>query len=229
MDKITGLYQDDNDVLWVATQNKGLYYRLSGKMKFNSYPYSKSTPGNMINDILGFDDTIYLATNEGIYILNTADKSQKYLDMSSGLSHNTINFLYKDSKGVIWVGPKNNGICSIDNNDIERHKLMAGSVNVADMTEDRDGNKWLATENLGILKYAGDSLVKLTMDEGLKKNYCYSIECDRMNRLWICHHPGLSCIDLREGQSRIFDYENNMIGDFSHVTKDQFGERNNFV
>lgn len=223
-DRITAMYQDEKDVIWIASQNKGLYYRPKGEMKFRVYSYTKSTPGRMINDMLGFDDLIYLATNEGIYILNVKDGTQKYLDMSSGLSHNTINFLYRDMAGVVWVGPKNNGICSISNGVIERHKLQEGSVNIADMVEDRDGHKWLATENLGVLKYAGDSLVQLTIDEGLKKNYCYSINCDRMNRLWVSHHPGLSCIDLTEGQVRIFDYENNMIGDYNQVGKDLYGE-----
>ena len=161
----------------------------------------------MINDVLGYENKLYLATNEGLYVLNTFKKTQEYYDMSKGLSHNTINFIYRDQKGVIWLGPKNNGICSLSNNTIERHKLLEGSVNIADMTEDRDGNKWLATENMGLLKYAGDSLVNFTIDEGLKKNYCYSITCDRMNRLWVCHHPGLTSIDLNTGQTRIFDYD----------------------
>ncbi len=223
-DRITGIYEDGGGVVWIASQNNGLFFRNKGELKFKPYHYSNSTPGKMINDVLGYENKLYLATNEGLYVLNTFKKTQEYYDMSKGLSHNTINFIYRDQKGVIWLGPKNNGICSLSNNTIERHKLLEGSVNIADMTEDRDGNKWLATENMGLLKYAGDSLVNFTIDEGLKKNYCYSITCDRMNRLWVCHHPGLTSIDLNTGQTRIFDYDNNMNGEFNQVIKDEDGD-----
>ncbi len=222
-DKITQLYEDKNGMLWVASENSGLYYRKKGDLKFKSYFYTNSTSGKKINDILGDEDLLYLATSEGLFVLNTQEKKQKFYDMGSGLSHNTINFIYKDKEGIIWVGTKDNGICSVADDKIERHKLMQAAVNVVDMTEDKDGNKWLATKNKGVLFYSVDSIKTITVEHGLKKNYCYSINCDSQNRLWVCHHVGLSSIELETGQVRTFDHNDNMDGEFNRVVKGNDG------
>ncbi len=222
-DKITKLIEDGKGTIWVGTANNGLYYRTKDELHFKSYSYTKSESGKKINDLMGVDSLIYIATSEGLYLLNTEDGSLKLYDMGSGLSHNTINFIYKDKEGIIWVGTKDNGICSISDNKIERHKLMQAAVNVVDMTEDKDGNKWLATKNKGILYYAADSMRAITVQDGLKKNYCYNIECDSKNRLWVCHHVGLSCVDLNTKQIRIFDHESNIDGEFNQIIKDNDG------
>ncbi|MCU4173721.1 two-component regulator propeller domain-containing protein [Carboxylicivirga sp. N1Y90] len=222
-DKIVKLYEDENEVLWVASANNGLYYRPKGELRFKPFVYTKSASGKKINDIIGFEEKLYLGTSEGLYVINTRDRSQIFYDMANGLSHNTINFVYRDMDGVIWVGTKDNGICSVVENKIERHKILKAAVNVVDMTEDKDGNKWLATKNKGILMYSADSLRSITIESGLKKNYCYSIDCDSKNRLWVCHHVGLSSVDLNTGQIRTFDYENNMDGEFNQVIKAENG------
>ena len=222
-DKITQLYEDSKGRIWAATANKGLYYRNPNELRFKPYSYTKSESGKKINDLLGVDSLIYLATSEGLYQLNTDNHSQKFYDMGSGLSHNTINFIYQDSDGIIWVGTKDNGICSISEDKIERHKLMQAAVNVVDMTEDMHGNKWLATKNKGIIYYSVDSMRTITIKDGLKKNYCYNIECDSQNRLWVCHHVGLSCVDLNTNKIRIFDHESSMDGEFNQVTRAKDG------
>jgi len=222
-DKVTSLYEDKNGILWVATANEGLYYRPKDELKFKPYIYTQSASGKIINDILGVDQLLYIATSEGLYVLNTDDRTQKFYDMGNGLSHNTINFIFQDKDGIIWVGTKDNGICSLTQDKIERHKLMQAAVNVVDMTEDMDGNKWLATKNKGILYYSVDSLKPITIKDGLKKNYCYSINCDSQNRLWVCHHVGLSCIDLETGKIRTFDHNNNMDSEFNQVVKGEDG------
>nr|WP_321450335.1 two-component regulator propeller domain-containing protein [uncultured Carboxylicivirga sp.] len=218
-DKITQLYEDNNKCIWVATANNGLYYRPSSNLKFQSFNYTTSQSGKKINDLLGIDSLLYLATSEGLYIINTFNHTQKFYDMGDGLSHNTINFVYKDKNGIIWVGTKDNGICSITEDKIERHKIMQAAVNVVDMTEDKNGNKWLATKNKGVICYSVDSIKTISVKDGLKKNYCHSIECDSQNRLWICHHSGLSCIDLNTHKIRIFDHQASMNEEFNQVKK----------
>lgn len=219
-DKVTGFYNDQQERIWVATAKSGLFYRNKGELKFKSYRYTSTISGKKINDIEGVDDDIYIASQEGLYIVDTKTKSSELYNMAKGLPHNSINFVYRDRSGDIWIGPKNSGVCKVDSVNIEVHRLIQGAVNIVDMVEDNDGNKWLATDNRGIIKFSEDSLINITVQEGLKKNYCYSINIDRQNRLWICHHPGLSCYDLNTGQIRTFGYENNMGGEFNQVVSD---------
>ncbi|MBI9063448.1 MAG: SpoIIE family protein phosphatase [Marinilabiliaceae bacterium] len=219
-DKVTGFYNDQQERIWVATENSGLFYRNKGELKFKSYNYTSTISGKKINDIEGVDNDIYIASQEGLYIVDTKTQSSELYNMTKGLPHNSINFVYRDHSGDIWIGPKNSGVCKVDSANIEVHRLIQGAVNIVDMVEDNYGNKWLATDNRGIIKFSEDSLINITVQEGLKKNYCYSLNIDRQNRLWICHHPGLSSYDLNTGQIRTFGYENNMGGEFNQVVSD---------
>lgn len=220
-DLIRGFYLQENKVLWVATSKNGLYYREPGQLNFTSYSYTKSLLGNQINDIDGNDNILYLATQGGLYIIELDSKKINHLTTIDGLPHNNINFIFRDKNGHIWIGPKDSGITKIDSSKIEVHRLSQRPVNIADMTEDNNGDYWLATVTKGILKYTEDTLLNITLQDGLLKDYCYSIESDKKNRLWICHHPGLSCLDLNNMQIRTFGYENNMGGEFNQVWKDE--------
>ncbi|MBN2165587.1 MAG: SpoIIE family protein phosphatase [Marinilabiliaceae bacterium] len=224
-DNITGFFYDNDNNLWVSTSQKGLYKRDYGATKFSRFNYTNSRLGNQINDIDGYKNKIFLATIGGLYIIDVLSGEVIHWNTEKGLPHNNINFIYKDQLNQIWVGPKSSGICKIDmaNMSVEVHRLDQTAVDVNDMTQDVDGNIWLATQGKGVLKYVeGDSISSITVQSGLSKNYCYSIISDTQNRLWICHQPGVSCVDLSKGKSvRVFGYESSMGGDFYQVWKDR--------
>lgn len=222
-DNISGFYQDDKENLWVATNEHGLYKRRKGTLKFEKHFYTTSILGNQINDIDGDQTYLYLATMGGLYVIERATNQITHLTTEKSLPHNNINFVYRDNQNRIWIGPKSSGICKIDikNLQIEVHRLDQTPVDVSDLTEDSFGNLWLATKGKGVLKYTEDTLVNITVQNGLAKNFCYSIAHDSQNRLWICHHPGLSSIDLNTMKIRTFAHEQNMGGDFHQVWKDR--------
>jgi serine phosphatase RsbU (regulator of sigma subunit) len=180
--------------------------------------------GNQINDIEGYNNRIYLATTGGLFIIET-DKNNKvtHLTTERNLPHNSINFVFRDRENNIWIGPKTSGICKvdIDNLNIEVHRLDQTPVDVAGMTQDISGKLWLATRGKGVLGYSEDKLQVISVQNGLAKNFCHSIETDTQNRLWVCHHPGLSCIDLNTMQIRTYSHDNRMGGDFQQVWKDK--------
>jgi ligand-binding sensor domain-containing protein/serine phosphatase RsbU (regulator of sigma subunit) len=221
-DVITGYYVDTEGTLWASTSQKGLYKRKKGSLRFERFSFSSDLLSNQINDIEGYDNHLYLATMGGLYIIDMKDKSKIQLTTEKNLPHNNINFIYRDSKNQIWIGPKSSGICKIDikNLNIEVHRLDQTPVDVSGIAEDFNGNLWLATRGKGVLKYTEDTLISINVQSGLSKNFCHSIACDTQNRLWVCHHPGLSCIDLNTMQIRTFNQDNRMGGDFQQVWKD---------
>ena len=224
-DIITGFYYDSEESLWVSTLHKGLYKRKNGSLHFDRYNYTNSNLGNHINDIDGNNGKIYLATADGFFIIDRISGKLVKLNTEKGLPHNNINFVYIDNSNQIWIGPKSSGICKIDVDklSVEVHRLDQTPVDVADLTQDLDGNLWLATGGKGVLKYnESDTIEAITVQNGLSKNFCHSITCDSQNRLWVCHQPGLSCIDLNNNRTiRVFGYESNMGGDFQQVWKDR--------
>jgi len=220
-DIVKGFYLDSDETIWVATQNKGLFYKPKNKDVFSNWHYTNSSTGKKINDIKGKGKNIYLATVGGFYKLNTQTKEVIQLTTENGLPHNNINFVFFDIKNQIWVGPKNSGICKISDDKIDIHKITETPIDIFGMTHDQQGNIWLATQGRGILKYQADSLEYIDVSNGLSKNFCYSILTDNKNRLWVNHFPGLSSLDLTTNKIRNFDYKKNMGVDFYYSFTDK--------
>lgn len=220
---ITGFYEDDNETLWVATLDKGLYKRTKGSVKFQKHNYPGGLLGSQINGIDGDKDHLYLATMGGFFVLYFDDNRVDQYTTERNLPHNNINFVRKDDLGRIWIGPKSSGICKVDvaNGNIEIHRIDDTPIDVADLTTDVEGNLWLATKGRGILKYTENEVLPITIANGLLKNFCHSIVADSQNRLWVCHHPGLSCINLKDMSVRTYGHESSMGGDFQKAWKDR--------
>ncbi len=223
-DIIRGYFQQDNGVLWVATANSGLYYKEPGQLRYKQYYYTSSLLKKRITDILGDGNILYLGTMDSFFILDTDKHTVKAFSTSDGLLHNTINFVYKDDNQNIWIGTKNSGITKIDSTlGIERFKIdNRRQVNISDMTQDKDGNFWMTSTTDGIYKYmpSQDSIIQITTRDGLKKNFGYHIACDFKNRIWICHHPGLTSIDANTMEFKIYGDSYDMDVEFYQVEKD---------
>ncbi len=223
-DIIKGYYQQNNGVLWVATANNGLYYKDPGQLRFRPYYYTTSLLKKRITDILGNGHIIYLGTMDSFFIIDTKKHTVKTFSTSDGLLHNTINFVFKDNDKNIWIGTKNSGITKIDSTlGIERFKIdNRKQINISDMTQDKDGNFWLTSTTDGIYKYlpTQDSILQMTTHDGLKKNFGYHIACDYKNKLWICHHPGLTSIDANNMEFKIYGQSYDMDDEFYQVAVD---------
>ena len=224
-DMVRKYYKQNNGVLWVATANNGLYYKEPGQMRFKPYYYTSSIKKKQINDMLGDGSIIYLGTMDSFFIIDTEKHNVKTLSTKDGLLHNTINFVYKDSNGNIWIGTKNSGITKIGPTlGIERFKIdNKKQINISDMTQDKDGNFWMTSTTDGVFKYIPeqDSIVQFTTRNGLKKNFGYHITCDYKNKIWICHHPGLTAIDINTMDFKIYGQNFYMDDEFYDVEEDE--------
>ncbi|MCL2072295.1 MAG: SpoIIE family protein phosphatase [Marinilabiliaceae bacterium] len=218
-DEVIDFYKSEDGSLWVATGNNGLYVQKPNQKNFIPYRYTDNLTGKKIRDMKGHGNSLYLATIGGYFEINTHSGEIIHLNTERGLPHNNINFVYRDSQGHIWIGPKNMGICKIVKSDIELHKI---SLDISGIAEDLDGNFWLATQGRGVAKFVGDSLQFITIAEGLAKNFCYKIALDQSNRLWVLHFPGMSCINLDDFKIKTFGYEENMGADFYDVFEDKY-------
>ena len=225
-DEIAGFYKSGDGRLWIATGKNGLYYQEPDKKMFVPYNYINNNTGKQIRDITGYGDIIYLATVGGYFEINIKTNQVLHLTTERGLPHNNINFVYRDRNGKIWIGPKNSGICWIkDEKNIEMHKIAQTPIDVYGLTEDPSGDYyWLATQGKGVLRYSEnslDSLMVISIADGLSKNFCYSIAIDKFDRLWVSHKPGLSCIEADRKKIRTLGYEENLGADFSNLFIDK--------
>ena len=214
-DKITSMFYR-NGTLWAGTEKNGIY-KYSGHGNFVPFFKADNSIGNSINYITGDNDNIYAATKNGIYSISTTLSQQYHYSTLNGLPHNDIEHLYLDSENRLLFATRTNGIYEVNvRGEIEefftvgRYELDFNSI-----TQDRAGNLWVSTYGQGIFLLMNDSVINITVKEGLKSNYCYSIVSDDSSYIWVGHRLGLSRIEVNTLRVTVFDSDNGITGDFN--------------
>lgn len=119
---------------------------------------------------------------------------------TTSLSANLVRVIFQDSRGILWIGLENGGLCRYDH-DREyflRNQLGRNKVNsVNDMTEDRNGDLWLATSNgLVHMKYQGEGHFEVKpVPLALLSSHVKKIQVDRQGLVWIGTDVGLYAYD----------------------------------
>lgn len=147
------------------------------------------------------------------------------LTVSDGLPHNTVQKIFQDSEGYIWMATKD-GLCRYDGSNYVTfresisHKSLSNSK-VRCIAEDGERNIWAGTDNglnrISIIDGTIDSYFSES-DTLLKSDRINDLYYDRVhNRLWIATDKGVSIYDISgrafsdTGQEEAFNQETNTI------------------
>jgi len=224
VDKITSLYLDIQNRLWIGTQNSGVYRMNSSTNQANLVYHSSNTLENNINCIVGEDNLVYIGTKNGVFVYDLKTGGRKLYNTTQGLPHNDIQCIFIDNKHNPWIGTKSNGIFVL--NDTVQYTI-AGNVKLefTAITQDTDGHIWAATYGDGVFKFIEDTIKYFSTENGLKSNYCYSLIADDHGKVWVGHRLGMSSIDIHSDEVGILDKEKGITGDcnFNAVLKQDDG------
>jgi len=108
-----------------------------------------------------------------------------------------------DKAGNIWFAT-GSGISKFDGNTFSTFGNFKG-VNC--ILEDSKGNFWIGTNENSLYKYAGDSIIRYSVLDGLSANDIHELKEDRKGILWVRTDNGLFTYDARlpDGQARLND------------------------
>ena len=167
---ISNLFIDDSERLWVGTQSDGVYV-LSDNKWSNYHQFSEICPlvGNQVR-CMNQDENgnIWIGTYSGITIIDSLLTHSYPLTHNASnpwsLKHSSVYAIFRDLQGGMWVGTYYGGL-SYFNPDSERfhfftvdpydYSKLNGYI-FGQMTEDKDGNIYIATENGGLNKIYKD-------------------------------------------------------------------------
>lgn len=207
IDKVTALYKDSKNVIWIGTSRSGVYRMNAESRKVELYLFSQNSLENIINAITGDSKNIWIATNGGAISISTLDGSKtKYTNLEK-LPHNKIRDIFIDSKSKVWIATRENGLYCITTKKEEYSIEARTELEFVAITEDKDGELWGATNGDGVFHFSKDSLIYYSTENGLLSNYCYSISTDRDGEIWVGHSSGLSRIDKHGDKIKKFSIE----------------------
>jgi ligand-binding sensor domain-containing protein/serine phosphatase RsbU (regulator of sigma subunit) len=213
-DNITSLFYR-NGILWAGTMNSGVYKYSPGSKTFSSFFKTGNSISNSINYITGDAENIYLATKNGIYSINSKTGQQFQYNTLNGLPHNNIEHLFIDSDSRLLFSTKTNGIYEVtERGDVQEYfSIGKYELDFNSLAQDCKGNLWATTFGQGIFIVMNDTVINLTVRDGLKSNYCYSIVAVDSQTVWVGHRLGISKIDINTLSISFFDTDNGITGD----------------
>ena len=170
---IHGIYEDKDSLLWVGTNSKGV--NVINRKNYNVKHLNKTSKDypisdNNINDIVGIDNKIFIATKNG---LNEVDKDLKTINIyntEDGICNNNITALFADSKKNVWIGTANGiSVLNTNTNEIIDITDILTNHNIEDqyikvIYEDSKGNYWVGC-------FIDGGLVKIDPNKRTIENY----------------------------------------------------------
>ena len=98
----------------------------------------------------------------------------------------SVNALHVDRHGALWIGTPFRGIYRIVGDVVDHfdHTNGLSDDTVSDITEDREGNIWVATAK-GVDRFADTSIDSLSVTEGLCGPQVSSVVASRDGSIWV--------------------------------------------
>jgi ligand-binding sensor domain-containing protein/serine phosphatase RsbU (regulator of sigma subunit) len=205
--EIKSFYLDNEKNLWIGTGGKGLFVRTnSGSVR--QFYKSGDSGADDIKDIQMDNSNIWLATTNGVVVLDKKGNVEKKFDINNGLPHNSINKILLTSEGLTYIGTESDKLYKIDRNFniTTGNAIMTGNTRnrILSFSRTKDGAIWAATEGNGIFKFLKDTVSVINRSNNLMSNFCYSILADADNNIWVGHTKGFSRYNPNTGTIRVF-------------------------
>ena len=215
---IRSIFQDSKGNLWFGTIGEGVvrydektltYFSYSdGFYNQTVYAINEDKEGNM-----------WFGTDQGVYMYDSrraVGKRFKNYNQKDGLAYVDITRkgILVDKSGTVWVGTSG-GVYRYDPvADSEGRKSFSlfkelGTVNIAGIMEDKNGNIWFASSNQGVFRYdpeqKGDNAMShLAEKELLGENYAGGIAQDKAGNMWFTMKNGICKFDPRQAVGQAF-------------------------
>ncbi|MBW3545907.1 MAG: hypothetical protein KY428_09980, partial [Bacteroidetes bacterium] len=179
---LLNLYSDGQGSLWIGTYYDG-YLRLRDG-KFSNYSMAEGLPNEVVNVIWPEDNSVWVGTNGGIARIENGVR--QIYSMGSSASANRIRDIYRDSKGILWIGTNHGLYCQKGESFVRTLQKGSGlaSDKIRKVLEDKKGCLWIGTRN-GLFVRRKEKPNEVKIVDELSGVFILSLFVDSKNNVWI--------------------------------------------
>ena len=217
-DVVLSILQTKKDELWAGTWTNGIIVFNTESKKFEELNTQNSfLKSNIIVDLLKDKKGRIWIINyfAGVQIFNPQTNSHENISLTSeldGTDINSLNRIYEDREGNIWIGSLNSGLIKlVENNGTWKsthyHSKNSLSNNfVNSIIQDSENVIWAGTQG-GLNKYIpeSDSFQAFKKSDGLKNDAIKEIIDDKNKRLWLSTEEGIIRYNTTTGNTIDYD------------------------
>jgi signal transduction histidine kinase/ligand-binding sensor domain-containing protein/DNA-binding response OmpR family regulator len=220
---VMSVYKDAKGILWIGTDNDGLYALDEKTQKVRHY--EQSVPATILCIREHTQGQLWLGSYlNGFALFNPVTGKCTYFNRSKNniLSPNRVYCLQEDGKGHLWIGSYGDGLYKFDmaSQTLTEHYLEDGTASglannwINALFCDENGLLWIATyKGLSCFDPETRNFISYTRDNSLLPgNVIFALKEDRNKQLWIGTDNGLACMDKQTGEMRIFDTSDGLGG-----------------
>lgn len=151
-----------------------------------------------------------------------------FFGIAEGLSQTTVNVIFQDSKGFLWIGTQG-GLNRYDGYTFKVYNPQYNNINsissnyITSITEDKKGNIWIGTRNgLNCLKSGDDKFIRYHHDSSnpfsIASDEIQGVYIDKASNLWIKTPETIEKMDVVSGHffhypffDNVFNFDNDRV------------------
>lgn len=213
--KVTAVYVDPSEALWVGTASGEIYTKMPDQTKLESYtrvPHHNLSITGFHHDGQG---NFWIASHADLLMVSPEGSVRSIEAQSESFMY--VMSVFEDSRGNIWAGLQD-GVGYVKPSGQYVHVAHAkGSPTSTNFSfnstvlEDSKGTIWVGTYGGGISRLNADStFTHFTEKNGLSNNVIHAMEIDDQDRLWMVSNGGLSMFDITTETFKNYSYSNGL-------------------
>ena len=210
-EKITCMFVDSRDNLWIGTYDKGYHVVYAYEERFNTDSWLKSSLGNksvvsLANDSKG---NLWISTlKDGLYLYNSSSELFKQIDLGRALGVPTLDLdvsnVFVDRDDKVWLST-NNGVvrCKVVDDGLVMENSWTIFMSMA-ISQDMDGRVWVGSMG-EMVSYISPEDDKLHSVKAVSAPFTFTPYCLPLNDgtvLSASFEYGFSLIDGKENHVR---------------------------
>jgi len=206
---VTSITESASGNLWVGTASNGIYIKPSTQNDFRHIVLPQGNLANAINSIAPNGDQMYVSTKDGLFILNSTGGVVRQMTTLDGLPHNNVKFALTDSSGITWIANQGNRVSFMKDGKIGflEENTAQNIVDVHHILQDKKGRLWFSTLGSGVFVLDKGTAFHISENEGLPSSYCYQMEQDDDENVWVSHQKSVTQITPDLKVARIIGHQ----------------------